>query len=267
MWDIRPSLDRWHNEWKTSARFRQTVLKTSVGVIILLGLWFVGRSAVDRSMPDFREFDRVAEKKEAFFGYLLPLVEEINQGISADRERLEGLRDQLAAGSSPGFLDSRWINDLAVAYRFESPEPDSLAFLNELLRRVDAIPPSLVLAQAAHESAWGTSRFARQGNNFFGQRDYRGGGMVPRRRAAGAKWTVATYDHPRASIEAYVHNLNTHDRYRRLRRIRREVRRRDDPLLGSALAPGLLAYSEQGSRYIRLIQSMIRSNDLTRYDT
>lgn len=239
------------------------------GIVIGVGLAVIGlsfRALTTESLPDFRDYDDVAEKKDAFFTYLLPYVTQINTEILADRERLLKIRGQFVDSDSAGLFDDRFVRQLASDYDLETPEQLSLDFVDRLLRRVDIIAPSLVLAQAATESGWGTSRFAREGNNLFGMRDYSGDGIVPRRRPAGATWTVAAYDTPGDSIRDLVRSLNTAPPYRQMRTIRHDLRRRDATVTGYALANGLVRYSEKGYEYISQIQSMIRSNDLAQYD-
>jgi Bax protein len=129
------------------------------------------------------------------------------------------------------------------------------------------IPPSLVLAQAANESAWGTSRFARRGNNLFGQWCFsQGCGLVPRGRVEGASHEVASFSSPYRSVRSYIQNLNRHPTYQLLRDIRLKARNRDDIASGPSLAAGLLGYSERGEDYVEEIRNMIRHNNLDYYD-
>ncbi|WP_221031356.1 glucosaminidase domain-containing protein [Actomonas aquatica] len=223
---------------------------------------------VPEHLPDFADYTDVNEKKTAFFDFLAPHIEAVNQGILKDRRRLEAIRADAAEGDAPGWIDRRWITHLAERYEFEDiPEKPTLAFVDQLLRRVDIIPPSLIMAQAANESAWGTSRFARQGNNLFGMRTYEPGtGIVPKRRAAGATWEVAAYDTVREGLADYIQTLNTGSTYRQLRNLRRDLRRQDRTISGSVLAGGLTRYSEKGYEYVAIIRSMIRSNKLAQYD-
>lgn len=239
----------------------------SLAGVAVVGLgWFVWSGLRDDALPDFSVHDEITERKTAFFDYLLPQVRRVNAEILAERRRLLRIREELAEDGSAGWIDTRWLRQLAGRYELElTGEPD-VGFADRLLGRVDIIAPSLVLAQAANESAWGTSRFARQGNNLFGMRTYDGSGIVPKKRKAGRRFTVATYDTVRESIAAYVHNLNTHYRYRRLRQIRAELREQGRDVTGHALADGLGAYSTRGSAYIAVIQSMIRTNGLTELD-
>ena len=123
------------------------------------------------------------------------------------------------------------------------------------------MPEWLALMQAANESAWGTSRFAREGNNFFGQWCFRKGcGIVPSRRAKGATHEVAAFKSPAESVRAYMHNLNTGKAYRYLRKIRTGLRRQGKPLTAEVLAAGLDHYSERGHAYVEDLRRMIRVN-------
>jgi Bax protein len=243
--------------------FRGRRLAAVTAVAAGLGLWFW---TADPGLPDPSAFATVAERKAAFVDYLLPRVEAVNAEIRADRERLQEIRAQLGDNGDAGYFDERWLRELAEDYELDPPDEPGVDFADRLLRRVDVIPPSLVLAQAAEESGWGSSRFARHGNNLFGMRRYDGSGLVPKRRRRGASYTVAIYDSVRESVEAYVHNLNTKGSYRRLRSIRRGLRRRHQPLSGYALASGLEDYSQRGSDYVASIQAIISAGNLSRYD-
>ena len=237
-------------------------------ILVVLGGWLGWRALTTESLPDFSGYENTQEKKDAFFGYLLPLIQEVNGDVMKDRERLLKISEQLSDSDSAGFLDDRFLKRMAEEYDFEDiPDQVDEVFANMVLQRVDIIAPSLVLAQAANESGWGSSRFARHGNNLFGMHTNDGSGMVPKRRKRGHTFTVAVYPTPRASIEAYVHNLNTQNSYRQLRRVRASLRSRNATISGYALANGLMSYSERGSAYISELQSMIGSNNLSQYDT
>jgi Bax protein len=133
------------------------------------------------------------------------------------------------------------------------------------MRRVDTIPPSLVLAQAANESAWGSSRFAREGNNLFGEWTYKPGtGIIPAGRPAGATYEVRKFSSIYESIRSYMSNLNRNGAYRKLREIREILRDSNQPVTGMSLAQGLAKYSQRGNAYIVEIQAMIRQNKLMR---
>jgi Bax protein len=246
-----------------SPRFIRLVKIVAVVAVMMLGWHWL----THEKLPDFSDYENTKAKKAAFFGYLLPKVQAVNAEIMDDRERLLKIRDQLSDSDSAGFFDDRFLKEMARYYSFKDiPEKVDQAFAIMVLKRVDVISPSLVLAQAANESGWGTSRFARQGNNLFGMHAHDGSGMVPQRRGKGQTFTVAPYDTPQDSLDAYVHNLNTKGSYRQLRQIRASLRSRNATISGYALANGLMNYSERGSAYINELQSMIRSNNLAQYD-
>jgi len=240
------------------------------GVVIAIGvllLWSLSRSITSDHLPDFSSYEKVDEKKEAFFSYLAPHVDEANADILTDRERLLDIRADLEPGEEPGRSDRGWVHKKLEQYEFDSVEKITDETLRLLAQRMDIIPPSMVLAQALVESAWGTSRFAREGNNLFGMRTYEPGtGMVPKRRPAGATWEVASYDTVTGGLAAYIHNLNTHGPYLRLRASRASLRKQNKPIQGSILVEGLRSYSEQGYEYVAKIRGMIRSNNLEKYD-
>ena len=162
--------------------------------------------------------------------------------------------------------ESRWLERQSERLRVDAA-PGSDEMFDMLARRLDAIPPSLILAQAANESAWGTSRFARSGNNLFGQWCFsQGCGLVPENRVAGASHEVASFQSPYQSVRSYIQNLNRHPAYQTLRNTREQIRRRGSNVTGHALAQGLISYSERGAEYVEEIRSMIRYNNLAFYD-
>ena len=213
----------------------------------------------------------VAVKKSLFFRTLLPLILTVNEDIGRDRRRLQQLA---AAYRSDGDItrarDRAWLYRLAQ--RYEVAAADELlsddtplgAFIAPLLRRVDAIPPSLALAQAAVESGYGTSRFAIEGNALFGQ--WRtGGGLRPRAQPAHlSAFGIATFATPLDSVAAYAHNLNTFAAYRDFRARRAALR--GSARAGLALADTLTAYSERGAAYIATLRQLITENRLLRFD-
>jgi uncharacterized FlgJ-related protein len=128
---------------------------------------------------------------------------------------------------------------------------------------VDAIPPSLALGQAAYESGYGTSRFAREGNALFGQWTYGGEGMKPRKkRASKGNYAVAAYDWPLDSVRDYMRNLNTHRAYQGLRDERAAARADGRVPTGAELAATLTSYSEKGAEYVKELQGIMRTNEL-----
>jgi Bax protein len=132
--------------------------------------------------------------------------------------------------------------------------------------RVNIIPPAMALAQAAKESGWGTSRFASDGNNYFGQWCYKPGcGLIPKARKTGKSHEVAVFNSAKESVQAYMHNINTHQAYDELRAIRAKLQKTGKPLSGLDLLQGLHAYSERGQIYVKELESMIQFNQLEKF--
>ena len=151
-----------------------------------------------------------------------------------------------------------WLEE---EYRVKSTQPLKVK-LPALLQKIDVLPVELVLVQAANESAWGTSRFARKGYNFFGLWCFsKGCGFVPNRRNEGASHEVAKFDSLSRATYTYMRNLNRHDAYADLREIRSRLRANQIPITGVALAEGLMNYSERGAAYVEELQTMIRFNE------
>lgn len=240
--------------------------KKRVGVIAGLTVLVVGLVVWINSSgaPDFSDYEAGTERKQMFFTYFLPLVQERNQEIRLIRQDIEVWSQDPDA---LGWWDRGEAEDLAEAYGMDSFDTTKTDDWDRLLSRVDIVPPSLALVQAANESAWGTSRFSREGNNFYGQWCFTEGcGMVPGSRDAGKAHEVASFGSAQESVERYIRNLNSHDAYVPLRRIRASLRDSEQPITGVALAAGLGKYSERGDEYIKELKSMIRFNKLTEYD-
>ena len=216
-------------------------------------------------IPDFTIYDNVADKKIAFFKYMLPLVEEQNSRIRNQREKLL----ELGHLSLPEFSQTQQdlVNKLIKEYRIKSDEL-SREDINQLLLRVDEVPASLALAQAAMESAWGTSRFAVQANNLFGQWCYtKGCGLVPLRRDAGSSHEVEKFLSVSDAVSSYMRNINSHRAYAGLRKDRAQLRASGNAVTGYKLAEGLVDYSELREAYVKEIQAVIRINKLAQYDS
>ncbi len=214
------------------------------------------------ALPDFKQWPAGPDRKRQFFGFMRPLLEAENARVLADRQRLRRMAEHPA---DLGWLDRRRLADLAKAYRIEDPGLSDGALIDELLLRVDAVPVSLGLAQAAKESGWGTSRFAAEGFNLYGQRCFDPGcGMIPKARKRGLRHELVRFDSPAQGVASYLRNLNTHPHYAKLRQLRARLRKEGKPILGARLAEQLVTYSERGNAYIRDIKQMIRVNGLSR---
>lgn len=214
----------------------------------------------EKPVPDFNAIEDTQDKKIAFFAYLKPEVDKQNDYLLSLRHYLQTLQRQISAGKGITEDDDERLEWLADEYRVDQELPADEQ-ISRLLNKVDILPVELVLMQAANESAWGTSRFAQEGYNFFGLWCYKKGcGFVPSRRNSGANHEVAKFDNLSRATYTYMRNINRHDAYRELRHIRASLRRAQLPVTGLALAEGLMNYSERGAAYVNELQNMIRYN-------
>ncbi|NVK17070.1 MAG: glucosaminidase domain-containing protein [Methylocystaceae bacterium] len=226
-----------------------------------------GQNAVPRvfvrSLPyDLSMLKQAEERKSMFFRTLLPLVLKINEEILANRAKVWALRHRLNIGLELKAEDRIWLDAAFSRYRVKPGKFDTL------LTKLDMVPPSLILAQAAEESGWGTSRFAREGNALFGQWTFnpKDKGIVPLGRPAGKTHRIKSFDDLAGSLRSYIRNLNSHKAYAPLRQMRKQMRRKGQEFDGYRLAGTLDKYSERGEEYIVSIQSIMDKNDLRRFD-
>lgn len=210
-------------------------------------------------MPDLD----TEQRRELFFRVVLPLALAENQRTLELQHQVRELHETLLRENRQlTDEESDWLMPILERYRITG-DPNEPAQRERLLRRLDVIPVSLTLAQAANESGWGTSRFTREANNIFGEWTWDAGtGLVPERRPEGATHFVRSFPSLAASVSSYVRNLNTHPAYQPLRAIRRDMRQQGQVPTGIQLAAGLERYSERGQAYVREIRSMIRQNRL-----
>jgi len=225
---------------------------------------FIGQAV--GAAPDFANIENVTMKKQAFFDYLRPGIELENQRVQKERARLERIEQHFKVNKLTG-EDKSYAQRLGKLYDVEVPAQGiTEAWLDKMLHRVNVLPEALVMTQAANESAWGTSRFAKQANNFFGQWCYSEGcGMVPLQRSEGAAHEVAKFSSVQESIHRYFMNVNRNKAYFDLREIRYMRKLAGESLIDTpaavALTNGLLKYSERGEAYVKDLQTMIRHND------
>ena len=208
-------------------------------------------------------------KKRVFFRLLGPLVLHSNELIQADRDRVTLIIKALRAGAEVNPEDQAFLRETAALYKVIEGEADLVdrALQDRLLRRVDTLPPSLVLAQTAEESGWGTSRFAVEGNALFGMWTWGGKGVTPLQQRSGfGNYKIAYYESPLESVIAYMHNLNTHQAYQGLRKRRAELRKASARVTGWELAKTLTSYSERGQAYVESLLSLMKVNKLQSTD-
>ena len=217
------------------------------------------------TLPDFSAIEDVRTKKQTFFNYMLPKVRKANDKIRANRRLLLMIHGDLTTGGALNEDDIQFVSTLKTRYRINQ-QTTLGSTIDDLLIRMDVVPESLVLAQAANESGWGTSRFARHANNLFGVWCFREGcGLTPKNRDEGLNHEVAKYETVQEGIVAYIHTINTNPAYIHLRNIRATTRSQELHLSGLDLAEGLLKYSSRGIDYVRDIQQLIRVNELQKY--
>ncbi len=205
------------------------------------------------------------DRKALFVKTLLPLILMTNERIEKDRDRLLRLHALKQSGESLAPQDRLWLAELAVQYGMAV---EGEVNTRSLLQRVDVVPASLALAQAAEESGWGTSRIAQKGNALFGEQTWKpeDAGIAPRNRRQGDTYRFRAFDDPKGSVESYIRNLNTHRAYAQFRQMRASLHAKDKPIEGLTLANALVSYSERGDDYIRTIRSLIRVNNLSDFD-
>ena len=203
------------------------------------------------------KIDNIVDRKKLFIRVILPHIIYENNQIEEDRDYL----NQILREKSISEEETLWLDKKFIEYKVNNKN------IEELKIKMDIIPPSIALAQAAYESGWGTSRFAMEGNSLFGVRTWqKGKGMVPLDRDEEASFEVKTFKIIRASISAYKKNLNTHASYKEFRRARAEQRNNRNKISGLELAKFLDKYSEIGYEYADRLKKIIEQNSLTDFD-
>ena len=201
--------------------------------------------------PEFDKIEDVQEMKQTFFNYLLPEINKKNNEIQLIRKKV--IKKDLSKEE---------LTKLYKKYRIN--EDSEIA---ALLEKIDIIPPSLVLSQAALESNWGRSRFAKFYHNYFGLWCFeRGCGVIPKKRDKGDTHEVAKFSSPEKAIDFYFLSINRNKSYEVLRKIRQNKRSKGQGISGLSLSEGLTNYAEIGYEYVDRIRRVITSNELSKYD-
>ena len=200
---------------------------------------------------DMSNLNGANDKKKRFFDFMRPIINDENAKILK-------LRKQLLAAKE---LNNNKVFVARVAKQYSVNWGPKKENWDKLLERVDTIALELSLAQSADETAWGQSRFAKQGNNFFGQWCYtKGCGIIPAKRNRGSTHEVAKFNNINDSVRSYIKNINTGRAYARLRKVRRENRAAGKQPDAKAQAGGLIKYSQRGEAYVKEIRALIRVN-------
>lgn len=244
-------------------------------LILVLGLMSIPLTAVlyggdadelssSTQLPDFAAIEQTPERKAQFLALLRPLIEEKNARLLKSRARLLAVKAEWDATQNLTGTHKRNLEKLREKFHvtYETYPEDARA-IEILLLRVDMIPPAMVLAQAAVESGWGTSRFAEEAHNLFGHWCYTPGcGLVPNRRASNAKHEVKKFNNVEESLTAYFNNINTHNAYRQWRQLRAQLRNNEAQFTGSVMVAELGKYSSRGTVYVHELRKVIHSNKL-----
>jgi Bax protein len=205
---------------------------------------------------EIKMIENTKKRKEFFIQIVLPLIIKENSNIRIDRKNLFKIINK----SNNTNLEKKW---LGKKYKQYGVAPGDLSSLKI---RMDEIPVSLAIAQAAKETGWGTSRFAQEGNALFGQWTWSGEGLKPKEAKAGEGHKVMKFNVLQASVRAYQRNLNTHSTYRDFRRARAELRDLGKPLDSLELSKYLNKYAETGNQYVEVLQKIIKQNKLKDFD-
>ena len=205
---------------------------------------------------EIKMIENTKKRKEFFIQIVLPLIVKENNNIRIDRKTLFRVINK----SNNSVAEKQWLEKKYKQYGVKSGD------LSSLKVRMDEIPVSLAIAQAAKETGWGTSRFAQEGNALFGQWTWSGEGLKPKDADADKGHKVMKFNVLQASVRAYQRNLNTHRTYKEFRKARAELRDLNKPLDSMELSKYLNKYAETGNQYVEVLQKIIKQNNLKDFD-
>jgi len=205
---------------------------------------------------EIKMIENTKKRKEFFIQIVLPLILKENNNIKLDRKRLFRIINK----SNNSNLEKKWLDKKYKQYGIQSKD------LSILKIRMDEVPVSLALAQAAKETGWGTSRFALEGNALFGQWTWSGEGLKPKDAEKNEGHKVMKFNVLQASVRAYQRNINTHSTYKEFRKKRAELRDGGKPLDSLILSEFLNKYAETGEKYVEVLKKIIKQNNLKDFD-
>ncbi len=210
-----------------------------------------------RFLPkELKNIENTKDRKNLFIKIVLPLIIEENDKIFNDRKILFSILNKNSNSNN----ELKWLNAKFKQYGVKNKD------ILSLKRRMDVIPTSLTIAQAAKETGWGTSRFAIEGNALFGQWTYSGSGIKPLKASDDENHKVMKFQILKASVRAYHRNLNTHSSYKKFRMKRAEARDNNESLDSLLLADYLDKYAETGLEYTKILKKIINQNSLKEFD-
>jgi len=205
---------------------------------------------------EMKSIESSGKRKSLFIKIILPLVLEENNRIIIDRKKLFSILNKNKNSKD----EIKWLNQKFKQYGVLNKD------LATLKVRMDIIPVSLAIAQAAKETGWGTSRFAIEGNALFGQWTWSGEGIKPAGADTGATYKVMKFNVLKASVRAYQRNLNTHSSYKKFRFVRAQLRDDNKKLDSLKLAEYLDNYAQTGTEYTKVLKQIIQQNQLKDFD-
>ena len=212
--------------------------------------------SLDLLPKEIVKIENAKKRKDLFIQIILPLIIDENNSIKLDRMKLSSVLNK----SKNTKAEQEWLNVKFKQYGVVNKD------LSTLKVRMDEVPVSMAIAQAAKETGWGTSRFAQEGNALFGQWTWSGEGIKPADAEDDSTHKVMRFKVLQASVKAYQRNLNTHSSYKDFRSARAELRDEGKKLDGMILTEYLDKYAETGKEYVKILQQIIRQNDLTDFD-
>ena len=213
------------------------------------------------------DFDYLNLDKRQFVKTVLPIIINENQNIITTRKFLINLKDKLQKFKTLDKKEIKKLNTIANKYNIKYLETHKLDLIDEILLSVDVIPNSIALAQAAIESGWGKSRFAKEYNALFGEYTYdQNKGVVPLKREQGDRHLIKSFSSYDNSVSSYFKNINSHNAYQEFRKVRNIMRLKNNFSNISLLVNNLNSYAEDDN-YIKTLNSVIKNNNFTKFDS
>ena len=205
---------------------------------------------------DLDSVQNIEERKELFIKIVLPLIIDSNNSIKSDRKKLFNILNK----KNNSAVEKKWLRKKFKEYKIDNKD------IATLKKRMDIVPVSLAIAQAAKETGWGTSRFALEGNALYGQWTWGNDGIDPNEKDSTKSHKVKRFKILKMSIESYKNNLNTHSGYQEFREVRAELREKKQEITGLKLTKYLNRYAKTGKEYTKIIQLIIKQNSLDDFD-
>ena len=234
-------------------------------LLFIVALFFSQALLYSAGLPSsYYQMDDNVKQKEEFIRYMKGLVDKSNEEIRKDREFITGFFTKAVPDAFRGLNQQNVGYLIALRNKYGV---ENLFDRDEYYKRIDVIPVSLAIAQAALESGWGKSRFAREANNLFGHWTYSGVGLMPQNRLPGKTHMIRIFSSLQKSVNGYMLNLNTNIAYEDFRNRRLKARNEGKNYTGMEAAKTMINYSELKGEYIKMVQEMIEQNNLAIYDS